>query len=48
MVKKGKEKIQTVDLIQKDGQNFVKLRDLEDEKISIDYENKIATVTVKG
>lgn len=40
-------KIKTVNVIEKDGNNYVMLQDLRDEKIAIGYENKIPTVTAK-
>lgn len=39
--------IKTVDAINKDGNNYVKLQDIRDPKIIVGYENKIPTVTVK-
>lgn len=40
-------KVKTVDVIAKDGQNYVKLRDLESDGIKIGFENKMPTVVTK-
>lgn len=42
-------KTKTVSVITKDGNNYIKLRGLEDDKIKIDYNaaTKLETVTVK-
>ena len=45
IVLNGKEK--KVKAIEKDGSNYIKLRDLQDDKISIGYNGK-PTITVKG
>lgn len=42
----GKKK--TVEAINKDGFNYIKLRDLQDEKIEVAYKNNTPTVDVKG
>ena len=40
-------KIKTVNVIEKDGNNYVMLQDLRDSKIAIGYDNKMPTVTAK-
>ena len=40
-------KVKTVNVINKDGNNYVMLQDLRDSKILIGYENKMPTVTAK-
>ena len=42
----GKEK--KVDVINKNGNNFIKLQDLRDDKISVGYANKKPIITVKS
>mgnify|MGYP001297337134 FL=1 len=41
----GKDRV--VDAIEKDGQNYVKLRDLEDSSIKVGFENKKPTIDTK-
>lgn len=38
-------KVKIVDIINKNGNNYIKIRDLESEKIKIGYENKMPTIT---
>ena len=38
-------KVKTVNVINKDGNNYIKLQDIRDDKIVIGYENKMPTVT---